>query len=297
MMLSIGQARLRGDFQRYAARFDFLEVRATPGKLPRQIRLTEYSEAAPQGFQFCVVVDDVVGALEGRAGAEQALTLALKSADSLKASWFLVQTPVGVTPSRRSRERLQGLTARLRATGRRVAWEPRGLWEPEVAAEEAAAQGVVLVQDLSRVASVAQPSRYVRLRAVGAGARVSLGALERLVVQLEGAEAAIVVMEGEGAARAALELRGLITDETEATLSSSPRRVTGPRGAAASSGEGEDPDDEDFDDDLDAPGHDDDLDEDEDEDFDDEDEDFDDDADEDDFDDEDADDDEGSDQA
>jgi uncharacterized protein YecE (DUF72 family) len=252
MQLHVGQARLRGDFARYAARFDLLEVKAVSGRIPRAARLREWASVAPQGFQFSVVLGERVSGLDGSPAAAEELAFARKCAEALGARWYLVPTPPTVSPSQRSRAKLRELFAALANEGRRIAWEPRGAWEPEVAAAFAAELDVVLVQDLSQeVAAGVAAARYVRLRGVGAGARVTAGALERVAERVEGAEQVLVVLEGEGAARAVAELRGLLEAGVPIAPDDADDASAGGSEGGAAAAEDDDLDDDEEDDDWD----------------------------------------------
>ena len=150
MQLHVGQATLRGDIARYARRFDLLELRAEPGKLPKLKLLREWAKSVPEGFVFSVMLPRLVSALEPEAGFEPALESSLAAADALGAGWIVLQTPASVRPSSRSRRRLAELLPRLQREGRRIAWDPRGVWEDDETAQLGEELGVSVVRDLSR---------------------------------------------------------------------------------------------------------------------------------------------------
>ncbi len=52
MWLHIGQSALYGDISRYAQRFNLLELRAEPGRLPKPATLKRWLSAVPEGFRF-----------------------------------------------------------------------------------------------------------------------------------------------------------------------------------------------------------------------------------------------------
>jgi uncharacterized protein YecE (DUF72 family) len=219
VLLHVGQSALRGDIGRYAERFNLLELRAERGKLPKLARLRQWRAQVPEEFVFSVVLPQRVSGLEAAADVAAELDHAIGVADALRAAWLVVQTPASVTPTTRSRQRLQALVERLPREVRRVAWEPRGIWQDEEAERTAELLGVRLVRDVSR--SPAPPGRvvYARMRGLGDASRVRASAVERVAERLADCDEACVVIEGEGAVRAAALLRQLVLDlEPEAEL-------------------------------------------------------------------------------
>ena len=209
MRLYVGQAQRTGDLRRYAGRFNFLELPAERG-MPRPATLRRWTEEVGADFAFSVVLPESVSALDGKPDEEE-VARALDAAETLGAHWLLLRTPPTARPSARTRRRLAELVARLpRAEGRRIAWDPRGLWEDEDAERQAAELGVCLVRDVSRSDAPPGDVVYARLRALGAGGRVSGGAVERAIDEIEGHERAYVVVEGDAAARAARMLRAAL---------------------------------------------------------------------------------------
>jgi uncharacterized protein YecE (DUF72 family) len=209
MQLHVGQAALRGDIARYAQRFDLLELRAEPGKLPRAKVLREWAKAVPENFVFSLMLPRIVGTLDAQPALDAALEQALSSADALSAGWLVLQTPASVTPNSRTRRRLAELLERLPRDKRRVAWDPRGIWEEEETEQLAEELGVCLVRDLSRQPPAPGNAAYCRLVALGEATRVRMGAVEQVFENLSDFEEALVVIEGEGAVRAAQTLRQL----------------------------------------------------------------------------------------
>lgn len=128
MRLYVGQAGFRGDISRYAQRFEMVEVLADRDKLPRRSRLESWRESVPPTFAWSVVLPPSVASLSSSADAEKTLSYAETTADALHAAWWVVKTPVAVTPTASSRRLLAALAARLQRSGRRVVWEPRGVW-------------------------------------------------------------------------------------------------------------------------------------------------------------------------
>jgi uncharacterized protein YecE (DUF72 family) len=215
MQLHVGQSTLRGEIGRYAERFNLLELRAEPGKLPRAARLRKWLAEVPEGFVFSVVLPQRVGELAQSPEAQALLTQALATAEVLRAGWIVVQTPASVTPTKRSRDRLAALVEQLPRDARRVAWEPRGVWQDEEAERVSSDLGIHLVRDVSRSPAPSGDVVYSRMRGLGDASRVRVSAVERLAERLAGTSESFVVIEGEGAVRGAALLRQLAQDLSE----------------------------------------------------------------------------------
>ncbi len=228
----VGQASLQGGIGRYARSFDLLEVSAEPGRRPGLKVLRSWREQVPEGFVFSVVLPARVSDLEGAAESAALFDQAVSVAEALHATWWLLRTPPSVLPSARSLRRLGDLAARLRSTGRSIAWDPRGLWADDDLERAAEALGVHVVRDLSRDDPVPRGATevYARLRALGEGMRVGAGASERVADRLTYADRAFVIVEGAGAGRVRKALREAMGD--------------------SSTGDGEDFEDDDLDDDA-----------------------------------------------
>ncbi|HVU02723.1 MAG TPA: DUF72 domain-containing protein [Polyangiaceae bacterium] len=206
----VGRASLEGNIERYARSFNLLEVSGEQGRHPRRPGLLAWKRAVPEDFVFSVVVPPSVAELPS-GGAEAQLAHAASVAESLGAAWWVLRTPPVVTPSARSLRALQALGARLSEGGRRIAWEPRGVWSDETAIARASELGFALVRDLGREDRLDDgPVVYTRLRALGAGARVGAAAAERVAERLEGVREAYVVVEGAGAGRVRQVLRDML---------------------------------------------------------------------------------------
>jgi len=214
MWLHIGQSALYGDISRYAQRFNLLELRAEPGRLPKTATLNRWLASVPAGFRFSVMLPRAVGSLVPGEAHEAALGYALERARALEAAWLVLQTPASVMPGARSPRRLAELVERL-AGSWRIAWEPRGLWEDDEAEQLAKSLGVHLVRDLTRCEPPAAQVLYTRLLALGEAAELRGAAIEALAERLVGSSEAWVVVEGRGAGRAARMLRELNGDEAE----------------------------------------------------------------------------------
>jgi len=206
---------LRGEIGRYAERFNLLELRAEPGKLPRAARLRKWLAEVPEGFVFSVVLPQRVGELGASPEAQALLAQALETAEVLRAGWIVVQTPASVTPTKRSRDRLAALVEQLPRGDRRVAWEPRGVWQDEEAERVSRDLGVHLVRDVSRSPAPVGDVVYSRMRGIGDASRVRVSAVERVAERLAGCSESYVVIEGEGAVRGAALLRQLAQELSE----------------------------------------------------------------------------------
>src|SRR4029450_9245607 len=123
MQLHVGQAMFTGDLGRYARRFDLLEIRSEPGKLPRLSKLRKWSAEVPEGFVFGLLLPRGWSTLESDKASSEALDQALEAAGALGASWVVLQTPPSVTPTARSRQRLAAFLEKLPRSERRIGWE------------------------------------------------------------------------------------------------------------------------------------------------------------------------------
>jgi len=209
---SVGETHLPKNFKRYTKQFSLLELDCEPGNVPGKAKLEACAAAAPPGFIFSLVVPSRVASLEMGPEFDKALESALKVARLLRAQWWVVRTPAEVRPTRRSRENLAALAARLKEGGMRVAWEPRGVWDEKAAGDAADAIGVTLVQDIAR--EEPRPGRvlYSRLLAFGKGGRVGLSLADLVAERLRRYEESFVVVEGQGA-REIQQALGLALDD------------------------------------------------------------------------------------
>jgi uncharacterized protein YecE (DUF72 family) len=195
----VGETRLPKNFKRYARQFSLLELDCEPGTVPGKGRLQACAALAPAGFVFSLVVPSRLASLEPGAEFDASWKAAQGVARILKAKWWVVRTPAEVRPTRRTRENLASLAARLKENGMRVAWEPRGVWDETAAGETADAIGAALVHDIAREAPRPAPVLYARLLALGRGARVGLSLADVVVERMRAYEEAFVVVEGQGA--------------------------------------------------------------------------------------------------
>lgn len=208
----VGETRLPKNFKRYAKQFSLLELDCEPGNVPGKARLEACAAAAPSGFTFSLVVPSRLASLSAGPEVDKAWKAAQSVARVLRAQWWVVRTPADVRPTRRSRESLGALAARLKEGGMRVAWEPRGVWDEAAAGEAADAIGVTLIQDLAREVPRPGSVLYSRLLAFGKGGRVGLSLADAVAERVRGYEEAFVVVEGQGA-REIQQALGLALDD------------------------------------------------------------------------------------
>ncbi|HVZ33315.1 MAG TPA: DUF72 domain-containing protein [Polyangiaceae bacterium] len=195
----VGETHLPRDLRRYARQYSFLELDCEPGNIPGKARLQACADVAPEGFVFSLVVPSLVAALSTGDDAARAWKAAQQAARILSSGWWVVRTPAEIRPTRRAREELGGLFKRLQEDGRRVAWEPGGLWEANAAGDTADGFGVHLVQDVAREEPRPGPVLYTRLLALGRGVRVGLSLADRVAERALAFEQAFIAVEGKGA--------------------------------------------------------------------------------------------------
>ena len=210
----IGEARLPKNFKRYSKQFSLLELDCEPGTIAGKAKLQSCAAVAPPGFVFSLVVPSRMASLEPGPEFDQAWKAAQGIARLLRAKWWVVRTPADVRPTRRAREGLAALAAKLKEGGMSVAWEPRGLWDEVAAGETADAIGAVLVHDIAREAPRPGPVLYSRLLALGRGGRVGLSLADTVAERVRGFEQAFVVVEGQGA-REIQQALGMAVEDPE----------------------------------------------------------------------------------
>jgi Protein of unknown function DUF72 len=211
----VGETRLPKNFKRYARQFSFLELDCEPGTVPGKARLQSCRAIAPEGFVFSLILPTRLASLETGPELEPEWKAALGAARLLRAQWWVVRTPAEVRPTRRSREGLAAVVARLKENGMRVAWEPRGVWDEKAAGDAADAMGAVLVQDIARETPRPGSVLYSRLLALGRGSRVSLSLADVVAQRMREYEEAFVVVEGQGAKEIQQALGLAIEDEQD----------------------------------------------------------------------------------
>ena len=204
----IGAKELQGSLTAYAKRFDLLEVRAD-AKAPAIAALRRWRKSVPPHFEFSVVGGARLSLLKPSDALEAELDTAIKAIAALQARCFVLQTPVDVTPSALSRDRMARLLDRLPRDATHVVWEPRGVWEIEDAAAAAKKWGVVLGVDPARDEVPDGPIAYARLRSLGETRSFGPTALARIVDRIGDRRDAYVIIETSSALAECRELRKL----------------------------------------------------------------------------------------
>ncbi len=204
----IGAKELKGSLTAYAKRFDLLEVRAD-AKAPTIPALRRWRKSVPPHFDFSVIGGAHLSLLKPSEALEAELDAAVRAIAALQARCFLLQTPVDVTPSALSRDRMARLLDRLPRDATHVVWEPRGVWELEDAAAAAKKWGIVLGVDAARDDVPDGPTAYARLRSLGETRSFGPSALSRVVDRIGDRRDAYVVIETSSALAECKELRKL----------------------------------------------------------------------------------------
>lgn len=199
MKLYVGQSSDRGSIKRFG--LDLLEM-SVSDSMPKPKTLREMHATRPN-LKFALRLHPDAA----QTGVEHPdIARACGAAEALEADVIVVTTGPRFTPTERNQKMLAALGSALRAEGRHVAWEPRGVWAPAEAERIATDLQMLLVRDLTRERAQHGPVVYTRLLPFGLGARVSQSSIERLAGQLESAQEAYVVVQAQGArmTRAAL---------------------------------------------------------------------------------------------
>ncbi len=194
--LLVGLPALQGDLEKYASRFDLVELRPVDAALPKPSTLRRWRKTVPPAFVFSVVLPRVVGALAPGAALDEALATSLEVASALEARCVLLQTPAGVRPTATNRKRLAAVFDRIPKEGTVRCWEPAGLWERDEVLATARTLGVLPVFDVAREVPGTGPILYTRLRALGKSTMLGAAALERIAERLRRRREAFVVVEG-----------------------------------------------------------------------------------------------------
>jgi uncharacterized protein YecE (DUF72 family) len=169
-----GCAGARGPLETYARRFDVLELDVLDrAARPKKGTLEKWRKEAGPSLIVSIVAPRALSAVRPGEALDAALEDLLDAQRKLQARWVLLQTPVEVTPSELQKERLVAAIARIKeGTGgsARVAWEPRGMWEPREAAKLCRSNDVDLALDPlvdPREPFFDPALRYLRLGTVG----------------------------------------------------------------------------------------------------------------------------------
>jgi uncharacterized protein YecE (DUF72 family) len=226
--LHIGKRSLEGRLEKYAQRFDLVEVRPDVTAALRPATLQRWRAAVSGSFVFSLVLPQAITELRVGREADQALELSLETARLLQASVIVIATPLSVTPTPTNRKKLEALVSKLPHDVVRLAWEPSGIWELDDAQAVASSLGVILVADAAREQLPPGPIAYTRLRGLGDARRVSADRLDRVLRNLHGRRDAFVVIETDQAGRVARELRDGIAQDRSGALRTPRARASVP---------------------------------------------------------------------
>jgi uncharacterized protein YecE (DUF72 family) len=222
----VGLASLTGGLERYAERFDLLELRPGEQTMPRAATLRGWRKQVPPSFVFSVVLPPVVARLKTGPELDRALAETLSVARELQARCIVLTTPPEVTPTEANRKRLAQLVEQLPRDAVTLAWEPRGLWELDEAALLASKLGLVLVVDASREEVPRGPIAYVRLRGLGESSRLGPQVIEKVAERLREARESFVIIESGSPAQVA---QALVRAAAATRSSKKPTAVLRPR--------------------------------------------------------------------
>lgn len=194
--LLVGLPAPQGDLEKYATRFDMVEVRPVDTVMPKVGTLRKWRKSVPPSFVFSVVLPRVVGDLTPGAALDQALTTSLEVAAALEARCIVLATPPDVRPTATNRKRIAAIFERIPPEGLVRCWEPAGMWEREDVLATARDLGVVPVFDAAREALGPGPLAYTRLRALGKSAALGQATIDRVAERLRRRRESFVVVEG-----------------------------------------------------------------------------------------------------
>ena len=203
----VGLATLEGNLERYAEKYDLLELRPGDGVVPKPATLRAWRRKVPPSFVFSVVFPQPVSELKPSSALDEALEHALGVAREVEARCLVIATPPSITPTELNRKRLSALVERIPHDAVTLAWEPRGIWETDEAAELADKLGIVLVVDAAREPAPKGSIAYFRLRGLGESARLSPAVVDKVADELVARREAYVVIESNGPLAIAESLR------------------------------------------------------------------------------------------
>ena len=219
--LLVGLPALQGDLEKYASRFDIVEVRPGDGSMPKTGTLRKWRKAVPPSFVFSVVLPRAVCELTPSPALDAALAGALEAAAALEARCVVLQTPATVRPTAANKRRLGAIFERIPREGTVRCWEPAGIWERDEVLAAARSLGVIPVFDIAHEVPGTGPILYTRLRALGRSAALGAAAVERIAERLRRRREAFVVVEGPAAE--ATRIKAALA----AALATKPTRATG----------------------------------------------------------------------
>jgi len=214
----VGLSTLTGSLEKYADRFDLLELRLGDDSLPKPATLRSWRKKVPPSFVFSVALPRIVGELRPSKELDEALERSLEIARALEARCIVLVTPPSVTPTELNKKRLEALVARIPHDAVTLAWEPRGVWEIEQAAVLAKRLGLVLVVDPEHDEPPKGPVAYVRLRGLGESTRLGPAALDKVARALRDRRDAYVVVEAAAPLKVAEGIRARLSRKNSGGL-------------------------------------------------------------------------------
>jgi len=203
----VGLPLLEGSLERYAEKYDLVELRPVDAPLPKAATLRAWRRKVPPSFVFSVVFPRAVSELRPSPELDEALAHTLDVARDVEARCLVLATPPSVTPTDLNRKRLKALVEKIPHDAVSLAWEPRGLWETDEALDVARNLDLVLVVDAAREAAPKGPIAYFRLRGLGESTRLSPAAIDKVAAELASRREAYVVIESTSPASVAQALR------------------------------------------------------------------------------------------
>ncbi len=210
----IGARELRGAIEAYAKRFDLLEVRLAPLDKPKGgpslATMKRWRKSVPPHFEFVAVAGASISRLRPSPELDAELEALLEAVTALQARCILLPTPAEVTPAPLWRERMEKLLERLPRDVTSVVWEPRGVWETEVAAVAAQKWNIALCVDPTRDPVPVGAIAFARLRALGESRSFGEAALERVAMAIGERREAYVIIESDDALTECKRLRSLV---------------------------------------------------------------------------------------
>jgi uncharacterized protein YecE (DUF72 family) len=198
---------LEGNLERYAEKYDLVELRPVDAALPKSATLRAWRRKVPPSFVFSVVFPRAVSELKPSPELDAGLEHALDVAREVEARCLVLATPPSVTPTDLNRKRLKALVERIPHDAVSLAWEPHGLWEIDEAVALAEDLDLVLVVDAAREAAPKGPIAYFRLRGLGESTRLSPAAIDKVAAELVARREAYVVIESTSPSSVAQALR------------------------------------------------------------------------------------------
>lgn len=240
---------------RYFAKHGLVELHPSIS-FPKTATLNRWRTQIPEACEVAIAVTRRTHA--GKAGALRfekpgAQGWVDDSIVALRPRFVVLATGPELSTGSRDRALLEAFVTSVQARGPRVVWQPRGLWEADVARALSERIGCLLALDIlgsdpTTLAPVApRPAVggivYGRIQAIGVHARLGDGHLRRALDEAlsTGAEEVRLVVESEDAYRRASRLASMVEGlADEASGLSAPRR----RSAAGDEAEGDEADDD-----------------------------------------------------